>query len=417
MHDESVNEQERAFAAFLDRLAAGEPGEAGVDPALAETARDLHDRAAHSTVSAPPAGTLASIRADLFGEHAVRRRDHAALGLVPFPSLLTRPAAHAALVAAILLALITGFATFRGNGWLAHGPTSTHSALAASATAPTTTQLAMSPDNGISAETSFSAPGTAVSTASSAPALSPEVQSLIQTCPMPDAKAITLPITSGQYIRNAWGLGKSPLWLVGLGNTPSWYHPTDPGFVVSGTNGPSEVGGRPGQRITVLWLMDPNHPQPVNVRGKGINDGPDLFFENDANVGGSKEINFTQGGSKGIVYMWWTTIIYTQPGCYEITATWASGSWTIRLPLPPPATNATPTGCATPVLPGTPPVTTRILSQAPPPFATRQPPIPYITPGIQQIITPPGIPLVTPTPFATIIGVATPPGTPPSGCN
>jgi hypothetical protein len=254
---------------------------------------------------------------------------------------------------------------------------------------------------------------------SATPVASPAVAtpSASAACSMPDAQAINLPIGSdGQIIRNAWGLGKSPLWLVGLGKTPAWYHPTDPGFVVSGVNSTSATGGRPGQRINVLWLMDPSHPQPVNVRGKGIDGGPDLFFENKANVGGSKEVNFTQGGGKGTVYMWWTTIVYTQPGCYEITATWASGSWTIRLPLPPPATNATPTGCATPVLPGTPPVTTRILSQAPPPFATRQPPIPYITPGIQQIATRPGIPLITPTPFATIVLPIATPATPSAQC-
>lgn len=590
MHDDSVNPpDERDVAAFLDRLVAGEPGDAGVDPALAEAARDLQDRAARSTVSAPPAGTLAAIRADLFDTPVTPSRSRAALGIVPGAALMTRPAVQLALAAAILLAIVTGFAAFRSVGWLGHAPTGTHSALAASATAPTMAQLAMSPEYGARAASVVR--DTTIPAATQTGSLAPDVKALLQTCPMPesgaipgiemarlpwtvgqapywvvgassssgpgaqqrlpyasfltnkttlysytspdlqspvtvtlhrtdgaqlsptpekgqmridpniahgksgqslarpgaaqmwalsttlpgtgcyelsaqwaggnwtirfpivvehpstasnatpgsatpiaspvpatpsasvtcpmpDAKAVNFPIGVDGQVVHAWGLGDSPLWLVGLGKTPAWYHPTDPGFVI---RAPNEAPGAtmPGTAsINVLWLMDPKHPQPVNVRGKGIDNGPDLYFQ----TVGSKEADFTQGGVPGRVYMWWTSVIYTQPGCYEITATWASGSWTIRLPLPAPGNAlASPPACATPgatpVLPGSPANPAQSLAQPPPPFATRQPPIPYITPGIQQIATRPGLPLITPTPFATIIVPFATPATPSPACS
>lgn len=399
MHDETVNHaDERALAAFLDRLVAGEPGQDGVDPALAETARELQDRAARSTASAPPAGTLAAIRADLFEAPVAPGRHHAALGIVPGPALLTRPALQLALAAAILLAVLTGFATFRGPGWLSHVPTGTHSALAATGTTPLTAQLAMSPDTSAAAD--FVTPGTA-------------------TCPMPQAQAIDLPVTRGGQVIHAWGLGTSPLWLVGLGQTPGWYHPTDPGFVVSGAKAPSATPTGGGNATNVLWLMDPEHPRSVTVRGKNTDTGADLLFQTGGTRRPTSRVSFTPGPGvgKGSVLMWWTDMVYPEPGCYEITATWAAGSWTIRLPLPAPANAiATPAACATPgatpSLAGEPGNPVQSLMQPPPPFATKQPPIPYITPGIQQIATRPGVPLITPTPFATIVIPFATPATP-----
>lgn len=792
MHDETVNpSEERAFAAFLDRLANGEPGDAGVDPTLAETARDLHDRAARSTLSAPPAGTLATIRADLFGAPATTSRHRTALGILPNALLVTRPAIQVALAAAILLAVITGFAAFRSAGWLGHVPTSTHSALAASATAPiTTAHLAMSPDNGSGIESAFVVPDpstctvaprsveqiqtidarksgsesslplpvntSAAGTRSSAnsavagsggnnlggrdravvptptpiylsdlpagtpadaatvqeisdtvgeiygclkadkrlqvyalftdaglarfpapsllfapgilegpgertafkiasasvlpdgrvvaklafqvsegiynetwifapgtdgylvdqmnptetpPAtvplavthaslpstpivspestLSPEAQSLVQTCPMstgtviPDAspfftpwglgeapvwldgwgqppkevqdrypsgsvpaimgadfagptwqgwstparwimdgratepvtivgtrisdnalvwfsqetghsttylqldptqpvipvqhgsfrewptaitfpgtgcyeitatwrggswtervlvylpqtdstpkstpvyqqaspsspsqpppgscampvsKPVDIPMGSGGQFITAWGMGNAPLWLVGLGAPPPWYQLPDAGFIVSGSYEPPATVMPPGNVINVLWLMDPNRPQQVTVRGHNVDNGSDLLFQGANDRQPAKETTFRPGpgAGKGTVHMWWTSVIYTQPGCYEITASWASGSWTVRVPLPAPTSVASPPICATPVVPGSPANPVQSLLQ-PPPLQTVQPQAPHITPGIQQIATRPGLPLITPTPFATIV--------------
>ena len=88
MPDEFVNrEAERAFAAFLDRLIAGEPGDDGVDPALAETARELQSPAFQTYIMSSDhvvvAGFLRTLPETLHAGRLVRLRGTIENRLVP----------------------------------------------------------------------------------------------------------------------------------------------------------------------------------------------------------------------------------------------------------------------------------------------------------------------------------------------
>lgn len=160
-------------------------------------------------------------------------------------------------------------------------------------------------------------------------------------CPMPTGNAIP---DSEEYF-TPWGVGSSPLWLLGFSNPPESLRDEFP--VIDGGlqyMGPAFVDTGNGWGMRALWVLQGGWTSPVTIRGERIADGTPLTF--DVKYGEPPvETLILYPDEPGIPVQhgdWreWPSMLFAQTsGCYELRATWDGGVWSVRIPfmLPPDA--------------------------------------------------------------------------------
>ena len=120
--------------------------------------------------------------------------------------------------------------------------------------------------------------------------------------------------------------GGHPVWQVGLGGTMSLPRDSDGYYATK-----------------VMWIVGPNYAQPVTLTAPGVQGGPPLWFDvypTNGGAGTAQDVYGTsalldpgapnRGGtdnSTGHWNIWGIGLIALRAGCYDLTATWGTGSW------------------------------------------------------------------------------------------
>lgn len=323
---------ELAFDAFLDALIQRTPrGEdtnrQDIDPALTATARRFHALADRPDASTPPASVLASIREEIMSETIVpvttpRPSPHlsaaqhpvgwAAQPLHDAARRTRRPVAELSLAAVVLLALFLGSLAYRlGPG---------------------------SPSGDDPSLPGIAPGGTGELFGSAIPTTPDAIASLLATCPMPNATEIP---GSAAYFTE-WGLGESPVWLVGWGIPPAPYQDDYPGpyasYLTPAFAGESARGWPINAwPIRALWAHNGTATGPFFLSGSRLGDGAPVWFETPGEESGPTSALSTGLSDfpvrQGDFRTWPSDLFFPGTGCYELTAEWGNDRWSIQVPF------------------------------------------------------------------------------------
>jgi hypothetical protein len=167
------------------------------------------------------------------------------------------------------------------------------------------------------------------------------IEAELADCPMSTGNAIP---ESEEYF-TPWGVGASPFWLLGFSNPPESlrdeFPVTDDGLRYVG---PAFVDTNDGWGMKALWVLQGGWTSPVAIRGERIGGGIPLTFN--VNYGEppveTLHLNPAEPGIPVQHGDWreWPSSLYAQTsGCYELSATWDGGGWSVKIPflLPPDA--------------------------------------------------------------------------------
>lgn len=158
-------------------------------------------------------------------------------------------------------------------------------------------------------------------------------------CPMPTGYAIP---DSEQYF-TPWGIGTPPIWLLGFSNPPPSFQDEFPGPGMPFT-GPQFVDTDNGWGMKALWVLQGSWTTPVTIRGERVGGRTPLTFDVNYGQPPVQELHLDPA-HPGIPVQhgdWreWPSSLYAQTsGCYQLSASWDGGSWSVQIPflLPPDA--------------------------------------------------------------------------------
>lgn len=152
-------------------------------------------------------------------------------------------------------------------------------------------------------------------------------------CPVgPPLRAFTVDDTfGGGFVRGAVFAGGSPVWNLGLSAGARLQLES-----LAGTVTPF-----PYPSTKVMWIVGPSYHQPVTLSGHELSTGAPVWFDLSA-VGSGPGAPMTQAAldptnpnrgettnASGVWHIWGILLYFFSAGCYQITASWAGGSWQV----------------------------------------------------------------------------------------
>jgi hypothetical protein len=135
--------------------------------------------------------------------------------------------------------------------------------------------------------------------------------------------------------------GDIPSQSVLEGTPPVWENGLAPATTINPY--PSGPTPTPWPGTKVLWVVGPNYAMPVTLQGRDLLSGVPIWF--DASADGSSSDTLTTlvtldpahpnrgstQNSTGHWNIWGIGLVFTQAGCYDLEASWASGQWQVVL--------------------------------------------------------------------------------------
>lgn len=134
------------------------------------------------------------------------------------------------------------------------------------------------------------------------------------------------------------GTGGGELWIIGLaaGPAPGPSTPTPvPGTYVLGDSfaGPTEFGWF----MKVRWVMPPQSPVIATVSGTNRDTGANLHFQlGDSTPVTTLQLDPSTRRLSAQDQRWadfQSYVYFPETGCYEITASWEGGGWSVTIPF------------------------------------------------------------------------------------
>jgi hypothetical protein len=148
------------------------------------------------------------------------------------------------------------------------------------------------------------------------------------------------------------GTGGDQLWMIGLGGPPAPGPGTPspiPGTYFMGDSfaGPTEYGWF----MKVRWVLPPQSPVIATVSGTNRDTGANLHFQlGDSTPVTTLQLDPSTRRLSAQDQRWadfQSYVYFPETGCYEITASWEGGGWTVTIPFVAPDPRGTPVSTPT----------------------------------------------------------------------
>jgi len=97
------------------------------------------------------------------------------------------------------------------------------------------------------------------------------------------------------------------------------------------------IAGEYGFGIRMIFLMPPRSTTIATISGKSLTSGVEMRFEIVGHEAETSAILDAVNPAIPVQHAGWAefpaTVWFPENGCYEITATWEGGGWTIQYPF------------------------------------------------------------------------------------
>lgn len=165
------------------------------------------------------------------------------------------------------------------------------------------------------------------------PSTSSPLEAELSGCPMPVGYAIP---DDPDYF-TPWGVGTPPIWLLGFSNPPPSLQDEFPGPGMPFT-GPQFVDTDNGWGMKALWVLQGSWTTPVTIQGDRVGGGAPLAFDVQYGQPPVQELRLDPANpgipvQHGYWREWPSMLFAPTSGCYELSATWDGGSWSVTIPF------------------------------------------------------------------------------------